>query len=132
METKDWLLIVGAVITFAGSILAARYAGRSSVKVAEIGADEGAFMRAKQIYEGAIAQLEKERAEKENADQKERAEQRERFERELAEQRTAFDRERMQARAEDRARIEKLEHQVTALKARLAHEGIDVSDLDLD
>lgn len=121
MTSKDWLLLLGAVVTVVSSWLTARYANRSSVKVAEIGADEGAFMRAKQIYEGAIAQLEKERAE-----------QRAKFEQELADARARFEHERIEAREEDRARIEKLEHQVTALKARLAHEGIDVSDLDLD
>lgn len=121
MTGHDWLLLAGAAATIAASWIAARYAKRSSERVAQIGADEGAFMRAKEIYEGAIAQLERERAE-----------QRAKFERELADVRDRAERENADARAEDRERIEKLERQVTALKARLAHEGIDVSDLDLD
>lgn len=132
MKAHDWLLLVGAAATIAASWIAAKYAKRSSERVAQIGADEGAFMRAKEIYEGAIAQLEKERAEQRERFDRELASARTQFDHELSDARARFELERGEARAEDHDRIEKLERQVAALKARLASAGIDVSDLDLD
>lgn len=58
MTGSEILLALGAVATVLASWLAARAAGRSSVKVAEIGADQGAFVRAEAIYKNAIARLE--------------------------------------------------------------------------
>jgi hypothetical protein len=95
LSGADWLLLAGSAVMGITSFLAARYTGRSSVDVAKVGADEGAFVRAEGIYKNAIARLEQERA-------------------------------------EDRARIVALELAVRQLKARLVHEGIDVSDLALD
>lgn len=55
-----WIFIIGAIITVVGSYFAAKVAGRASVKVAEVSADEGAYVRAQEIYEKAISQLERE------------------------------------------------------------------------
>ncbi|GAB2613469.1 hypothetical protein [Pseudactinotalea suaedae] len=55
-----WQLLIGAVVTVAGSWVAARYANRASVKVAQVSVEEGAFLRAEGIYKNAISRLEEE------------------------------------------------------------------------
>lgn len=54
------VLVFGSLATVLASVLASRFTGRSSVKVAEIGADQEAYMRAEKIYQSAITRLEKE------------------------------------------------------------------------
>ncbi len=60
MNVQWWQLLIGAAATVAASWLAARYAGRASVRVAEVSVEEGAFVRAEGIYKNAIARLEEE------------------------------------------------------------------------
>ena len=49
--THDSWYIVGAVLTLVGAYLAAKVAGRATVNAAKVSADEGAFVRATEIYE---------------------------------------------------------------------------------
>lgn len=55
-----WQLVIVAIITVAGSVTAARYAGKSSVKVKELDVDGQAYIRAEGITAGLIEQLTKE------------------------------------------------------------------------
>lgn len=52
--TQTWVTILLSVLTIAGAAIAAKIAGNSTVKAAQTSADEGAFVRAKEIYDGAI------------------------------------------------------------------------------
>lgn len=54
---ENVLPYVLAVATVIGSALAARMTGRSTVNAAKVTADAEAFTRAKEIYEGSIAEL---------------------------------------------------------------------------
>lgn len=54
--TQTWVTILLSVLTIAGAAIAAKIAGNSTVKAAKTSADEGAFVRAKEIYDGAIDQ----------------------------------------------------------------------------
>lgn len=54
---EPWQAILIAIITVAGSALAARYAGKSSVKVKELDVDGQAYLRAEGITAGLIKQL---------------------------------------------------------------------------
>ncbi len=58
MNAAQVLVLVGSVVTVLGSFLAARVAGRSTVRAAKVSADEGAFTRAKDIYAASIQELE--------------------------------------------------------------------------
>jgi hypothetical protein len=60
MSPEVLIFIVGAVITVIGSYFAAKVAGKASVRVAEVSADEGAYVRAQGIYEKVIEQLQNE------------------------------------------------------------------------
>lgn len=124
MTTRDWLQIVGGLLVLAGAWLSARYAGRASVQVAEIGADEGAFVRAQGIYDAALKaaetalananrQLEEQRQTFERA----LHEGQERFEQQLAEQRAEFDRQLAEQRAQFEAEKRDLRRQITDLEA---------------
>lgn len=55
-----WQVVLGALITMLGSYGAARYAGKSSVKVKEIDIDAAAYERADKINQAAFQRLEKE------------------------------------------------------------------------
>lgn len=59
MNLELWQAILIAVITVAGSVMAARYAGKSSVKVKELDVDGQAYLRAEGITAGLIEQLRK-------------------------------------------------------------------------
>jgi hypothetical protein len=56
---NEWLILAGGLITVIGSYGAARYAGRSSVKVKEIDIEAGAYERVKKINDAAFERLEK-------------------------------------------------------------------------
>lgn len=53
-----WQAVLLAVITVTGSIMAARYAGKSSVKVKELDVDAAAYERAERINTAAFLRLE--------------------------------------------------------------------------
>jgi hypothetical protein len=55
---EPWQMILGAIITVIGSVLAARVAGRASVKVKELDVDGQAYLRAEGITANLIKQLE--------------------------------------------------------------------------
>ena len=55
-----WHLVVGGVITIAGSWLTVWVTGKTSVAVAEVNAETGAYGRAETIYNNAIERLDKE------------------------------------------------------------------------
>lgn len=59
MPLELWHLIVGGLITLAGSLGVARYSGKSSVRVKELDVDGQAYLRAKEITAGLIDQLRK-------------------------------------------------------------------------
>ena len=50
MNHDAWLA-VGSALTLVGAYLAAKVAGKSTVNAAKVSADEGAFVRATEIYE---------------------------------------------------------------------------------
>jgi hypothetical protein len=56
MTTEAWVAI-GSLATILGAYVAARVAGKSTVKAAKVSADENAFIRAKEIYESSISEL---------------------------------------------------------------------------
>jgi len=56
---EAWQAILLAVITVSGSVFAARYAGKSSVKVKELDVDGQAYIRAEGITTGLIETLRK-------------------------------------------------------------------------
>lgn len=60
MNLQMWLTIAGIVITALFSYLAARYAGRSSVRVKEVEVDAAAYERAEAINVKAFTRLETE------------------------------------------------------------------------
>lgn len=99
MDISLWQVALAGILTVAGSFFAARATGRSSVRVAEVSVEEGAYVRAEGIYKGAISRLEKE----------------------LDDLRKELQTEREQRRS--------LERTVGQLKGRLASNGIDVSAL---
>jgi hypothetical protein len=82
----DWGAAVIAIIGLAGSIGGARFAGRSAVHAAKVSADEGAFIRATNIYEAGQKEFE-ERIERIAADLKDTRKQLGETVRELAETR---------------------------------------------
>lgn len=53
-----WQAVALAIITVTGSIMAARYAGKSSVKVKELDVDAAAYERAERINTAAFLRLE--------------------------------------------------------------------------
>ena len=67
-----WQAVLIAIITVVGSVLAARYAGKSSVKVKELDVDGQAYLRAEGITANLINQLTEsiKRIEQERADDK--------------------------------------------------------------
>lgn len=54
MTPTLWGTIVAGCLTVLGSYLVARTTGRTTLKAAETAADEGAFVRAKDIFEAGI------------------------------------------------------------------------------
>lgn len=92
MNVQLWHLIIGGVITIAGSVWAAKATGKATVRVAEVTAESGAYERAEAIYKNAIDRLEKENGQL-------------------------------------RQDLEALRTELTQLKARLTHDGTDVSDV---
>jgi hypothetical protein len=58
MNIEPWQAILVAIITVAGSGAAARYAGRSSVKVKELDVDAAAYERAERINSAAFLRME--------------------------------------------------------------------------
>jgi hypothetical protein len=56
MTPTLWGTLIAGALTVLGSYLVARTTGRTTIKAAETAADEGAFLRAKEIYDGAIDQ----------------------------------------------------------------------------
>jgi hypothetical protein len=59
MNVDPWIGVIGILITVAGSYGAARYAGKSSVKVKELDVDGQAYIRAEGITQGLIETLRK-------------------------------------------------------------------------
>lgn len=57
MNLEVWQAVILAIITVTGSVLAARYAGKSSVKVKQLDVDGQAYLRAEGITANLIAQL---------------------------------------------------------------------------
>ena len=57
MEQRDVVLIIVAVITIVGSALAAKIAGKSSIKVKELDVDAQAYLNAQVITDGLINNL---------------------------------------------------------------------------
>ena len=60
MTLQGWLTLAGIVVTAIFSYGAARYAGRSSVRVKEVEVDAAAYERAEAINVAAFMRLEKE------------------------------------------------------------------------
>lgn len=106
MDVSIWHIVIGGLLTVAGSVFAAKATGRSSVRVAEVSVEEGAYVRAEGIYKGAITRLEKE----------------------LDDLRGALRETRDELHAERELR-KAVELEVGRLKGRLSSNGIDVSDL---
>jgi len=55
-----WQAVLLAIITVSGSVMVARYTGKSSVKVKELDVDAAAYERADKINAGAFQRLEAE------------------------------------------------------------------------
>ena len=108
-----WHLVVGGVITIAGSWLTVWVTGKTSVTVAEVNAETGAYGRAETIYNNANARLDKENGVLRDDLQKER-----------------------QAREELSKKYDSLLEkfndlvgEMGRLKDRLARDGIDIGDI---
>lgn len=56
---QQFLLLFGGLGTIIGAYAAARVAGKSTVKAAKVSADEGAFVRATEIYEAGSTENDK-------------------------------------------------------------------------
>lgn len=112
-DVNIWHIVIGGLLTVAASVFGARATGRSSVRVAEVSVEEGAYVRAEGIYKGAITRLEKELDDLRKEFRAER-EARQGLERELS---------------SERELRRGLEQEVGKLKGRLSSNGIDVSDL---
>lgn len=102
-DVNLWHIAIAGLLTVAASVLGAKATGRSSVRVAEVSVEEGAYVRAEGIYKGAISRLEKE----------------------LDDERKL----RREMRTELEQTIQELRNTVDQLKGRLASNGIDVSAL---
>ncbi|GAA4358377.1 hypothetical protein [Angustibacter luteus] len=61
--TQNIVTLAIGLATVLASVLGARVARKSTVEVAKVGVEQGAFLRAEGIYKNAIERLEKERAE---------------------------------------------------------------------
>lgn len=59
MNVEPWMGVVGILITVAGSYGAARYAGKSSVKVKELDVESQAYVRAQGINTEIVEALRK-------------------------------------------------------------------------
>jgi len=94
-----WVIVLASIATVAASVYGARKAGQSSVRVAEIGVEELAFVRARETYEATIRRLE-----------------------------TDLTAER-QEKHEAIGRLEVVEKQVQLMTKRLREAGIDVDDV---
>jgi hypothetical protein len=57
VNLEVWQVAIAALITVCGSVLAARYAGKSSVKVKQLDVDGQAYLRAEGITANLIKQL---------------------------------------------------------------------------
>lgn len=55
-----WQLVIGALATVLVPLVVARFTSRATVKVAQVTVEGGAFVRAEEIYKGAIALLKEE------------------------------------------------------------------------
>lgn len=53
-STPWWVTLIASIVTVLGAGVAAKIAGKSSVKAAKTTADEGAFIRAKDIFEAGL------------------------------------------------------------------------------
>lgn len=54
MTAQLWVNIVGFLITIGGSVVVGLLTRNATMKAAQTSADEGAFIRAKEIYSGAL------------------------------------------------------------------------------
>lgn len=127
---EPWLPVVLALITLLGSVLVGWMTRNASVRAAKTAADEGAFIRAKDIYEGALNEQD-ERLDRIDADLKATREQLGETVRELAETRA----ELRAARAEIstlRRSVSQYEGRVIQLTEVLRLHQIEVPPWTLD
>lgn len=102
-----WQLVIGALATVLVPLVVARFTSRATVKVAQVTVEGGAFVRAEEIYKGAIALL-KEENEKLRTDL------------------STEQRERKEEKAEMEGKIDELRRQVEAFTSKFTSDGTHI------